>query len=69
MFGQTGTGIKTKSPFAMTFICTNTNESYSYIPTLEAYEYGCYESYSSYFAKGTAEAVAAKYQELLQGLQ
>ena len=69
MFGETGTGIKENSPFAMTFVCTVTNESYSYIPTLEAYEYGCYESYSSYFAKGTAEAVAEKYQELLKGLQ
>lgn len=69
MFGDTGIGIKENSPFPVTFICTTTNESYSYIPTLEAYEYGCYESYSSYFAKGTAEAVAGKYQQMLKGLQ
>ena len=53
----------------MTFICTNANESHSYIPTREAYEYGCYESYVSYFAKGTAEAVGEKYVEMLDGLK
>ena len=27
------------------------------MPTTEAYEYGCYESQISYFAKGTAEEI------------
>lgn len=69
MFGDSGSYIKENSPFAMTFVCTNANESYAYIPTREAYEYGCYESYSSYFAKGTAEAVTEEYLKLLKGLQ
>lgn len=69
MFSETGIYIKENSPYEMTFICTNANEHYYYIPTTEAYEYGCYESFISYYAKGTAEELQAKYIEMLKGLQ
>jgi len=69
MFRGTGEYIKANSPFEMTFICGNTNESHGYIPTVNAYEYGCYESFTSYFAKGTAEIMQEKYVEMLNGLK
>lgn len=46
-----------------------TNASRGYLPTMDAYDYGCYESYTSYFAKGTAEQLQVKYVEMLESLQ
>ena len=42
---------------------------YNYFPSKEAFIYGCYESYTSTFAKGVGEALATKYVEMLNGLQ
>jgi len=69
MFAASGTYIKENSPFDMTFICSCTNGAHGYLPTAVAYDYGCYESFTSYFAKGTTEAVAEKYVEMLNGLK
>ncbi len=69
MFAATGSYIKENSPFDMTFICSCANGAHSYIPTADAYDYGCYESYTSYFAKGTAELLQVEYVNLLKGLQ
>lgn len=69
MFAATGMYIKENSPFAMTFICGNANESHSYVPTEEAFGYGSYESHISYFAKGTAEKVQVKFVEMLNELK
>ena len=69
MFRGTGEYIKDNSPFEMTFICGNSNESHGYIPTVNAYDYGCYESFTSYFARGTAEVLQEKYVEMLNGLK
>ena len=69
MFAATGTYIKDNSPFEMTFVSSCSNGSFGYIPTTVAYDYGCYESFTSYFAKGTAEAVGTKYVEMLNGLK
>ncbi len=69
LFAATGSYVKENFPFDMTFICTCTNASKGYLPTAEAYDYGCYESYTSYFAKGTAEQLQVKYVEMLEALQ
>ena len=69
LFAATGRYVKENTPFDMTFICTCTNLSQGYLPTMEAYDYGCYESYTSYFAKGTAEALQEEFVNLLNGLQ
>lgn len=69
MFAAHGKYIKDNSPFEFTFICTCSNDAKGYIPTIDAYEYGCYESYTSTFAKGVGEALAEKYVEMLKGLQ
>ena len=69
MFRGTGEYIKDNSPFEMTFVCGNTNESHGYIPTVNAYDYGCYESFTSYFARGTGEVLQEKYVEMLNSLK
>ena len=69
MFAATGMYIKENSPNEFTFICSCANGAQSYIPTADAYDYGCYESYTSYFAKGTAELLQVKYVEMLEGLK
>ena len=69
MFAATGSYVKENSPIDMTFICSCSNDAKSYIPTADAYDYGCYESYTSYFAKGTAELLQVKYVELLESLK
>jgi len=69
MFRGTGEYIKDNSPFDMTFICGNTNESHGYIPTVNAYDYGCYESFTSYFARGTAEVLQEEYVKMLNELK
>ena len=69
MFAATGMYIKENSPYETTFVCSCANGAQSYIPTADAYDYGCYESYTSYFAKGTAELLQVKYVEMLEGLK
>lgn len=69
MFAATGVYIKENPPYDMTFICSCANDTYSYMPTIEAHDYGCYESYVCYFARGTAELLQVKYVELLEGLK
>ena len=40
-----------------------------YLPSTDAYDYGCYESYTSVFAKGTAENLQVRYVEMLESLK
>ena len=61
--------IKENSPFENTMVFECSNQYQSYIPTAAAYDYGCYESYTSIFATGAGEAVAEKFVEMLKGLQ
>ena len=68
-FAAQGVFVKEHSPFPMTMIFSCTNGGWNYIPTREAYDYGCYESYTSYFAKGAGEAVTEKLTEMLQTLK
>ena len=69
MFAATGMYIKENSPNDVTFVCSCANGAQSYIPTADAYDYGCYESFTSYFAKGTAELIQVEYVNMLNGLQ
>ena len=39
------------------------------MPSESAYEYGCYESHTSRYEKGTAEKVCDTYLDMLKGLQ
>lgn len=65
MFGQHGMEIKEKSPFATTFIITCSEGSFNYIPTVEAFDYGCYEGYCSYWEKGTGDKLVTEYLDIL----
>ncbi len=68
MFNQTGVAIKTASPFKMTMIATIANGGEGYFPTAEAWDYGCYEQYSSSYVRGTAENMAETYIDMLEDL-
>ena len=65
MFGQHGMEIKEKSPFATTLIITCSEGSFNYLPTVEAFEYGCYEGHCSYWEKGTGEKLVTEYLDIL----
>lgn len=69
MFSDHSLYIKEKSPFNMTLVFTVANENYYYIPSAEAYEYGCYESYVAVFAKGVGESTADKLLEMLNNIK
>lgn len=66
MFSDAGLYVKRNSPFEITFIITGNS---GYIPSAAAYDYRSYESDTGYFAKGTAEKLAEKYVEMLNGLK
>ncbi len=65
MFSKAGMYIKENSPYEFTVISTVTNGYGNYIPSEEAYTYGCYESFTAIYATGTGEAAAEKFVELL----
>lgn len=67
-FAAQGLYIKAHSGLPVTMVFSCANAGWNYIPTREAYEYGCYESFTSYFAKGTGEATAEKVTEMLNAL-
>lgn len=69
MFTNQSIYIKEHSPFEMTMISTCSNGDAIYIPSAEAYDYGCYESYVSYYGKGVAEQAADKFLEMLNQLK
>lgn len=66
MFHVNGKQVRDASPFPVTFICTNTDAGYGYIPTAEACPRGGYEVYSSSYIAGTGETCALKMAALLQ---
>ena len=69
MFSKSGLYIKENSPYIFTIISTVTNGYTNYFPSKEAYEYGCYESYTARFASGVAEDTATKFVEMLKEVQ
>ena len=68
MFSRESIAIKTGSSFAVTAIMGYAGHYNGYIPSAEAYEYGCYESQTGHFEKGTAEELAAVYIDMLNNL-
>ena len=69
MFSNASIQIKNESPFAITVVCGNANESHSYVPSDAAYDYDAYEAEISYFARGCAEAAADEFVRMLKTLQ
>ncbi len=70
MFDNNGVQIKERSPFEMTFILTNSDGAYAYMPSYEACTiYGGYEAETTYFATGVAERLVNKYVTMLNRLK
>jgi len=67
-FNSTGLAIKDGSPYEATFVLSNSNDNFSYIPDEAAFVYGGYEVGLSKFASGTAEQVSARLVEMLNEL-
>ena len=68
MFNQSGVAVKEGSPFKMTMIASIANGGEGYLPTAVAWDYGCYEQYSSSYARGTAENLVDAYVGMLKDL-
>lgn len=58
MFSAQGMWIKEHTPGDMTFVVTSCNESNSYLPSREAFNWDVYEKLVTLFTPGTAEEVA-----------
>ena len=69
MFAASGKHIRDNSPHQTTFIISMSNDGLGYYPTREAFEYGCYESYTTSWARGIAEDTADKFVGLLNALK
>ena len=69
MFTNHGHALRTETPYDITFVSSCSNGSNSYIPTQEAYDYGCYESYVATVAPGTGEELVDEYLKLLADLK
>ena len=69
MFANHGTYIKEATPFDMTFVITCCNGVNGYIPSTDAYDYGCYESHTGNFARETGDELAEKYVSMLNQLK
>ena len=68
MFCENGKYIKENSPFSATFVMTMANSSHNYISSAEGFDYNCYEANTCRYVKGTAEALAEQYVQLLDQL-
>jgi hypothetical protein len=68
MFSSSGRYIKDNSPIDMTMVFSCSNMYGAYFPTRAAFEYGCYESWTAYYAPGCAEATAEKFVEMLTSI-
>ena len=69
MFANHGVYIKENTPFPMTFVISCCNGANGYIPSAEAYDYGCYESHTGNFTRETGDQLAQEYVSMLKQLQ
>lgn len=69
MFSRTGKHLKARSPFEITVICSCANQNFSYFATKDAFDYGCFESQLSYFARGVAENAEEQLVQMLEELR
>lgn len=68
MFDSLGLRIAENSPFKTTLMLGYCNHNMSYLPSMAAYRYSCYETDISRFAPGTGEQVADACIEALRQL-
>lgn len=65
MFSESGSYIRANTPYGITLLSSCSNGGVGYLPSLAAFEYGCYESYTTRLAKGSAEELAEEYISML----
>ncbi len=68
MFDENGMQLKKDSNCKMTFICEQTNESHSYLPSKIAYTHGGYEVYSCKYLAGMSEKLADECAKALNSI-
>ena len=66
VFSTVGIHVRLHGPFENTFIITGNAR---YLPCMAAYEYRSYEADTGYYAKGTAEKMAATLVEMLEEIR
>ncbi len=69
LFDMLSTEIKEKSPFEETLVMGYSCESIGYIPSKEAFDYGCYEADCTNVSKGTGEKIADELLDMLNCLK
>ena len=69
MFGDTGADIRSNSPYAFTFVVSQSMATNDYIPAPIGFQLRCYEAYSSHFAPGTAECITDEYVRVLNEMK
>lgn len=69
MFSEQSSYLRKNTPYDMTFISGMGNGTIGYLPSRAAFEYGCYESWTTPFARGACEEVSESYLELLAQLK
>lgn len=57
------------TPYDMTFLVSCCNGREGYIPSQAAFDYGCYESYTTQFAPGTGEEFIDEFLSMLTELK
>lgn len=66
MFDITANYIRDNAGNKQTFVFGYSCGSMSYLPTMEAYDHGCYEKDVTIFERGTAEILGKKFVELIK---
>lgn len=69
MFAEHGSYMRENTVYDITFIASCTDGGEGYLPSLAAFEYGCYESYTTNFARGTGEELAETYLDMLSKMK
>ena len=69
MFSEHGSYMRKNTAYDITFIASCTDGGEGYLPSLAAFEYGCYESYTTNFARGTGEELADTYLDMLSKMK
>ena len=67
-FDTNGDFVRENSPSKYTMVMGYSNESHGYLPSAQAYDFGCYESDTAWLARGTAEDLASRFVALLNQL-
>lgn len=65
VFSDTCQQIREAAPTGFTFVIDEANAAWPCIPSEAGFEYGCYESDTSYYARGSAEKIGKLLCELL----